>query len=300
MKLKYQYREHTPLNIKTFLAQQKISRKLLARIKFQGGKITVNGIEQNVLYLLQFNDELVITLPPEVNKDELIPDFTPLDILYEDDYLLIVNKPSGVPSVPVNYYLQGTMVNRVKGYLQQIKHESPVVHTVTRLDKDTTGVMLFAKNSYIHSLLDQLMRQKELHKFYYALVHDHSQKILDHSLIDAKIKRKSDSIIERITGIDGQEALTEYWCQADFGDCKLVKVQLHTGRTHQIRVHFRSLDAPLIGDTLYNPYTSKYLLNRQALHCAKLVFNHPVTAKRLVIEAPVPHDMQKVITKWKG
>lgn len=296
MRLTYRY-EGKGESIKSFVKTKGISRKLLARIKFQGGCIEVNGQEENVLYTLKNGDELVLTLPKEESHDAILVDDTPLDILYEDEAILVVNKPIDVPSVPVSGYLNGTMVNRVKAYYQKQQYEDQVVHTVTRLDKDTSGVMLFAKSSYVHALCDQLLRQKQIQKTYLAYVTP-SQYLEKHGHIRYHITRPSEQTIKRQATLSGgQSAWTEYWVMHEHQDFSEVEVRLHTGRTHQIRVHFQALEAPLLGDTLYgdkSPY-----IQRQALHCRRLAFVHPLTNEKCVFEAPIPYDMQQIKERVK-
>ena len=295
MRLNYKYQEQKTKQLKLFIREQGISRKLLAKIKFQGGQILVNGTEENVLYILKPGDCVELVIPEEKGNDQVGLDETPLDILYEDEYLLIVNKPPYVPSVPVSYHLNGTMVNRVKAYLIKNKAVDQKVHTVTRLDKDTSGAMIFAKNAYTHALMDVKLRNHEIKKYYWALADNSHQKLEKYAMIDAPIARKEGSIIERTVSSNGKIAQTEYWLQEQYGNVALLKVLLHTGRTHQIRVHMQYVGAPLVGDTLYNLAVMGTAFQRQALHCRMLSFEHPVTKEQIDITAPLADDLQQFL-----
>lgn len=294
MKINYSYFGKSRKLLKTFIHEQGISRKLLAKIKFQGGKILVNNEEKNVRYLLCDGDRVELVIPDEKGNDLVTPDATPLDILYEDEFLLIVNKPVGVASVPVSAHLEGTMVNRVKNHLLINHNPDLKVHTVTRLDRETSGAMMFAKNGYVHSLMDKKLRERKIKKYYQLLVYNHGDLLEKHGRICEPIARKKDSIIKRVVSSEGKFADTEYWIIDQKDEYAYLKVLLHTGRTHQIRVHMTYMDAPLLGDTLYNEYLSNKFMKRQALHCAKLEFNHPITNEKIEIEAGLPDDMKKI------
>lgn len=295
MKFYWTYTQENPMQIKSFLAKQGISKKMLAKIKFQGGKITVNLQEKNVRYELQLGDQLEISLPKEEPHELLQVDNHPLSIVFEDKHLLIVNKPAGVPSIPAQYHPNGTMANRVKHYLQSQNYENQVVHTVTRLDKDTSGLMLFAKHGFAHAKLDQQLQKKQLIKKYTALVSGKHHELPLHGVISQPIARQEDSIMKRTIDPEGKYAKTEFWVKRQLTEASLVDIQLHTGRTHQIRVHFESLGCPLLGDDLYGG-DSSHLIDRQALHCQELIFMHPFTGKELHFTAPLPKDMKAIIT----
>ena len=293
MKFQYTYQKEEPQAIKYYVQELGLSRGLLARIKFQGGKITVNDKEENVLYLLQKGDVLELTFPREESCDHLTLDPTPLDICFEDEHFLIIHKPAGVPSIPVRRYPEGTMVNRVKNYYFTQGYENQQVHVITRLDKNTSGLMLLAKHSFAHAKMDVCLREKTLKKQYIAFVEDQNQVLKEHDWIKASIRRKTNSTVERETCTEGgQAALTEYKRWFVHPNVSGVKVQLHTGRTHQIRVHFSSIGCPLLGDTLYGGTAD---FPRQALHCQSLRFVHPFTEEEIEVTAPLPQDMQQFL-----
>lgn len=295
MKFTWDYTETSPLLLKKFIHSKGISRGLLAKIKFQGGFIEVNNQEENVRYQLKQHDVVTVTIPDEKEHETLLVDDTPIDIVFEDDHLLVVNKPSDVASIPAQYHPKGTMANRVKGYLKSKNYPNQVVHVVTRLDRDTTGLMLFAKHGYAHAMMDKQLQSRTLHKKYQALVmRTPNAKTLSSGLIDLPIKRDPTSIIKRMTGEDGLVSLTEYEVEKTFTSFSLVNIQLHTGRTHQIRVHFSAIGYPLLGDDLYGG-SLELGIQRQALHCGELSFTHPYTNEKICLTQKLPEDMKKLV-----
>ena len=239
-------------------------------------------------------DRLVIDIPAEEGFETLKPMDRSLDILFEDDHFLVLNKPFGIASIPSAIH-SNTLANFVKGYYVKQGYENQQVHIVTRLDKDTSGVMLFAKHGYAHARLDKQLQSKTIQKRYYALVKG-SGKLDPVGEIIAPIARDEDSIITRKVAKGGKYAHTSYQVVQSFGDIHLVDIQLHTGRTHQIRVHFSHIGFPLLGDDLYGGSLEDGI-ERQALHCHRLSYYHPFLEEELVIESPLPPDFQAVLTQ---
>jgi len=279
--------------VRSFLKRQGISKKLLAKIKFQGGQILVNGTEQNVLFSLNTHDIVTVVIPDEAPHETLLADAVPLDIVFEDEHILLVNKPAGIASIPAQYHPRGTMANRVKAYYVKQGYPNQVVHVVTRLDRDTSGLMLFAKHGFAHSKLDQGLQQKQFIKKYQALVSGSIDTLNEHALIDLPIGRDLSSLLKRQVIETGQKAQTEYWLKKRKTPFALVDIQLHTGRTHQIRVHFSAIGCPLLGDDLYGG-AMELGIQRQALHCYSLSFYHPFSGERLFFELPLASDMAQV------
>ena len=170
MEFVWTYEKNHPQQIKYFLKEKGISKGLLAKIKFQGGEIKVNGQTENVLFSLSYNDKVTIVIPAEGEHETVLLDETPIEIVYEDEHLLVVNKPAGVSSIPAQYHPNYTMANRVKAYYKRQGYENQVIHVVTRLDRDTSGLMLFAKHGFAHAKLDVQLREKRFVKKYQALV----------------------------------------------------------------------------------------------------------------------------------
>lgn len=297
MEFCYVYQKHEPQQVKFFLKEQGISRALLAKIKFQGGKIFVNDQDENVLYSLKAEDKVKVIIPDEGSHETLLADECPIDIIYEDEHLLVVNKPAGIASIPSQYHPNGTMANRVKAYYQRQAYKDQVIHVVTRLDRDTSGLMLFARHGFAHALLDKELQKKTLRKKYQAIISGHLDTLRPHGIIDFPIMRDSTSIIKRQVGASGKPAQTEYWFKKRNTAFALVDIQLHTGRTHQIRVHFSAAGYPLVGDELYGGITLP--LQRQALHCSELEFIHPFTKDKLYFNQELPQDMKRVVQTFE-
>lgn len=288
--------EKDSVKLKTFLKSKGVSKKLLAKIKFHGGEMTVNDTVQNALYLVQPGDVVKITIPDEGEHETLKPFNAPLDIIFEDEHLLVVNKPKGVASIPAQYHPVGTMAHRVKHYYNEQDYVNRVVHVVTRLDRDTTGLMLFAKHGFAHAMLDKQLQSKTLNKYYTALVSGDVDSLSEKGQINLKIGRDMTSLIKRQVTEDGQEAHTNYWLEKKNNDVAQVKIQLKTGRTHQIRVHFSGIGCPLLGDNLYDGEMDLGI-NRQALHCTRLEFIHPFTHEPMILTTEIPEDMKQVMNK---
>ncbi|GGC77386.1 RluA family pseudouridine synthase [Enterococcus wangshanyuanii] len=282
-----------PQQVKYFLKEQGVSRGLLAKIKFQGGKIEVNDSVENVLFKLSLGDRVKVTIPDELEHETLLVDDKPLEILFEDEHYLVVDKPAGVASIPSQYHPNGTMANRVKAYYKAQGYKNQVIHVVTRLDRDTTGLMLFAKHGFAHAMLDQELRQKKVVKIYQALVGGHVESLAEHGKIDQPIGRDLSSILKRMVVDTGQQAETEYWLLKRQEKQALVNIQLHTGRTHQIRVHFESIGCSLLGDEMYGGNMDQGI-ERQALHCCQLNFVHPFSKEYMELRSPLADDMKKI------
>lgn len=269
--------------IKQFLSEQYISRRQLTDIKFSGGRILVNGREENVLYHLRSGDSLDIIFPPEKSSETLIGEEIALDIRYEDSDILVIEKPPFMNTIPSREHPNGSLANAIIGYYQKKSIEA-TVHIVTRLDRNTSGLVLVAKHRYMHHLLSQMQQKRQIKRTYEALV---SGVMGNRSgTIDAPIGRKDTSIIEREVRADGQSARTNFEVLKQYKDYCHLKVWLDTGRTHQIRVHMSYTGHPLLGDELYGGDISKY--NRQALHCSQLEFCHPISKQQFFFHSKFP------------
>lgn len=282
------------MKLKSFLKEQGVSRKLLAKVKFQGGTLYVNNEVRNALFEVSKGDKVSMIVPDEGEHETLLPDDSGIDVVYEDEHILVVNKPSGVASIPAQYHPKGTMANRVKHHYNKNNYVNRVVHVVTRLDRDTTGLMLFAKHGFAHAMLDKQLRSGDLKKYYTALVSGNIEQLKESDRIDLPIGRDVTSIVKRQVIETGQKAVTDYWLEKKTKQVALVRIQLHTGRTHQIRVHFSAIGCPLLGDSMYDG-NMDLGIDRQALHCTRLEMKHPFTGEPLILEQRLPNDMEIII-----
>lgn len=289
----WQVTEKNPQKLRTVIMAHGVTRTLLKQIKFHGGQIKVNGAEQLTNYMVTKGDVVTVTLPPEPGNDHVPTSNVTLDIVYEDSNWLIVNKPAGVASVPAHIYANDSLVNRVKGYYERQRYENQRVHIVTRLDRDTSGLVIFAKHHMAHSVLDKQLKEHTLRKEYLAIVVGNFKH--EHVEVNLPIGRDPESFVKRRVAVDGKMAMTEFWVQQHWPQMELIRIQLHTGRTHQIRVHMTALGHPLLGDWLYNP--TNHQMKRQALHCFQVRFYDPFSNKIISCQAPLPADMKLAIKR---
>ncbi|MEK5443705.1 RluA family pseudouridine synthase [Fredinandcohnia sp. FSL W7-1320] len=278
--------------IREFLREQQISKTALTDIKFAGGGIFINEASVTVRHLLTEGEVLKVVFPPEEASMELLPNKLPLRIVYEDPYVMVVNKPPHQQSIPSRENRSDSLANALLFYYQSIGLNT-TVHLVNRLDRDTSGLLVVAKHRHIHHLLSEQQKAGRLKRAYEAIVHGKLD--MDSGTIDAPIGRKDDSIIERQVRQDGQKAVTHFRVIQEFGEWTHVWLQLETGRTHQIRVHLSHIGHPIVGDDLYGG--KKADIRRQALHCRELSFWHPMDKKELSFRAELPEDMKKLLEK---
>lgn len=290
MDLEYKITNNKYDNIKQVLKEEfHISDRLLKKLKLNH-QIFLNYIPVNINYSdLKIGNLISIVLDFEEEYDNIVPLKSNLNIIYEDNYLLVVNKPSNMPVHPSCNHFEDSLSNIVKYYFDCIGLKRKI-RIVNRLDKDTSGIVIFAKNEYIQEALIQQMKNNTFKKEYLAILNGILERNSD--IISAPIARKENSIIERCVNFEtGDIAITHYDLIKTI-DTKysLVHFVLETGRTHQIRVHSAYIGHPILGDTLYG--SSSNLINRQALHAQKVSFIHPITKKSIILEAPLPEDMR--------
>ncbi|CAM4084570.1 pseudouridine synthase [Bacillus cereus] len=276
--------------VREFLKTKGISKAALTDIKFHGGAIEVNGEHASVRHKLQAGEELQVFFPVEERSEGMIAENIPLCIVYEDDAVLVMNKEAYMSTIPSREHPSGSVANALL-YHYDKQHLASTVHIVTRLDRDTSGLMLIAKNRFVHHLLSKQHQQKGVKRTYEAIVHG---MILEEvGTIDAPIGRKADSIIERTVCEDGQRAVTHFKVMESFPNKTRVALELETGRTHQIRVHMAHIGHPLLGDDLYGG--QRDVMKRQALHSTSLTFYHPILEKEMTFTSSIPDDMQHAL-----
>ncbi|WP_268913756.1 RluA family pseudouridine synthase [Lentilactobacillus sp. SPB1-3] len=287
IKFNYRYSGTAPMKLRTFVMGHGVTRTLLKKIKFHGGDTLVNGKSVFTNTMIYDGDDVTVVLPPEEGNDHVIPSYEPIDVVYEDDNYLIVNKTAGVASVPSHIYAKDSLVNRVKGYFTANGKADQRIHIVTRLDRDTSGLVIFAKHHFAHSVLDKALKTHTIYKEYQAIVD--APLISDQIEIHLPIGRAEDSFVKRTIRSDGKQAYTSVYPLKMMDDSTLIRVVLHTGRTHQIRVHLSALGHPLIGDWLYNE--NDHRMSRQALHCQKISFFDPFSQQQITAYANLAEDM---------
>lgn len=275
-----------------FLKNKGYSSNLIVHLKKTQKSILKNGVWSYVSESLSAGDLLQIHIEENEGSENIVPNEMPLSILYEDEDILIVDKPANMPIHPsINHY-EHTLANGVLWYYS--KQDIPYTfRCITRLDRDTTGVTLLAKHMLSASVLSKAMQKKQIQKEYLALCEGI---VPESGTIDAPICRAADSVIERCIDFEkGDHAVTHFFREQTNGKLSLVRLRPETGRTHQIRVHMKYLGHPLLGDFLYHP--ENHSMNRQALHCASLTFVHPITGERLTFNAKLPKDMKQLLSQ---
>lgn len=277
-------------NVKEVLkAEFSMSDRLLLKLK-KLDKIYLNGNVTSVNHPVLENDLIECYLDYEEDNSNIVPTEMPLNIIYEDEAYIVVNKPAGIPVHPSMNHYTDSLSNEIAFYFNQIGLKKKI-RPVNRLDKDTSGIVIFAKNEYIQECLVRQMKSKEFIKKYIAVVNGNLDNL--EGTINAPIARKEGSIIERCVSETGDIAITHYKVLKRKTDFDIVECILETGRTHQIRVHFAYLGHSLLSDTLYG--TSSSLINRQALHAYKVEFTHPLSKKKVKYIATVPEDLNKLM-----
>lgn len=276
------------------------SRSYLQKI-IKDGNVLVNGEPKKSSYRLEDGDEVTADLS-ELKSPDIEPENIPLDILYEDDSILMVNKPKGMVVHPSAGHYTGTLVNAVlwhcQGQLSGINGVSRpgIVH---RIDKDTTGVLVVCKNDAAHNAVAAQLKEHSITRKYRAIVHGVIKE--DEGTVDAPIGRHPTERKKMASGVkNGKRAVTHYRVLERFQGYTYVECQLETGRTHQIRVHMASIHHPLLGDTVYGPAKDSHHLEGQTLHAMVLGLIHPVTGEYLEVEAPLPEYFENLLKKFRA
>ena len=242
--------------------------------------------------------EMFVVDIPEPEPIEAVPENIPLDIIYEDDDVVVLNKARGMVVHPAPGNYTGTLVNALLYHCSNLSGINSAIRPgiVHRLDKDTSGIMIVAKNDAAHISLSQQIQSKTAVRTYLAVVRGNIK--TDSGTIETQIARdKTDRKKMAVVKEGGRDAITDYEVLERFGKYTLVRCKLRTGRTHQIRVHMEYLGYPLVGDLKYSPMKTPFGIKGQALHSHTLEFTHPRTGERMKFEAPLPEDMHKIITR---
>ncbi|MNI21989.1 Ribosomal large subunit pseudouridine synthase D [compost metagenome] len=264
-------------------AYEAVARQFPIPKKLWGRLYSVGGIRQ------QENKLLLHLFPPQTATFQ--PEYSHLDVLFEDDFCMVVNKPAGMPVHPTEPGKGGTLANAVAYYYEATGQACTVRH-IHRLDGDTTGAVLYAKNEIAHMRLDEAMREQRIDRQYVAVAEGIF--LNAKGTIDEPIGRDRHHSGKRRVTFGGDEAITHYWVEKQFAQAALVRLELETGRTHQIRVHLSHMGHPLIGDAMYGGSVKR--LQRQALHGERLLFEHPLTGVTHNIHTPWPPDFLQLLS----
>mgnify|MGYP003881016479 CR=1 FL=1 len=281
-------------NRKTLLAYLKEDMDLSSR---KAKKLLDKGIRINDKKAYgdtKLKDGDILLIEENLIRDNVAPEMMELSIIYEDDSILVVNKPPYLLIHPTSNHTNGTLANGIRYYFD-MKGISEPVRFFNRIDMDTSGIVVVAKNSQTHSLLDRYSAKTMVKKYLAVVSGIPSEKS---GKIELPISNKSDSEGRRYISDEGKLAVTEYQVLEEYKEASLVSIIIKTGKTHQIRVHFSSMGYPLLGDKLYGGADDN--IRRQALHASELIFLHPINKKHISIKAQLPSDMIMLIQKLRG
>lgn len=317
--------EYNGLRVEQFLKRKGYSVQNLTEIKRMPESVMVNGVHYYMRQPLAAGDHLEVHICETECSEKIPPANLPLDIVYEDEDIIVINKPAGMPIHPSMKNYTNSMANALAYYYQE-QNKPFIFRCSNRLDRDTSGLTVVAKHLVSASILASMVARKEVQREYLAIVSGHVTP--EEGTIDAPLARKEGTIIERTVDFEhGERAITHYKVVQKFerspdslkdqhtgsssSQCEqhadtlppwqkqqaytLVSLHLETGRTHQIRIHMKYLGYPLIGDYLYHP--DMELIGRQALHSHRLSFRHPITGKWMEFTAPLPEDMRSILAE---
>lgn len=285
------YKVELNMNINDILTQKlNVSTRLKNKL-IKNKHILLNGVFVDTRSIAYVGDILTIDFSYPEDNSNIVSRSIDLDIVYEDEHLLVINKPAGLAIHPSILHFDDSLANGVKYYFDTIGLKKKI-RAVNRIDLNTSGLVLFAKNEYVQECLIKQMDSSYFEKTYLAVVFGTLEN--KKGTINAPIARKENSIIERCVAKNGQIAITHYEVLHEFEGYSLVKCTLGTGRTHQIRVHMAYIGHPLLGDSLYGK-SDQPLINRQALHSYQMSFIHPVSNKKISLEAKLPKDIENLL-----
>ena len=279
------------LRVEQFLRRKRYSGQNLSEIKRMPKSILVNGVHYYMRQELSTGDHLQVRICETQNSEKIPPTKLPLDIIYEDEDLLVLNKPDGMPIHPSLNNYTNSMANALAYYFQS-QGKPFIFRCCNRLDRDTSGLTIVSKHLVSGSILSDMTKYREVHREYLAIAR--GSVTPSEGTIQDPLGRKEGTIIERTVDWEhGEDAVTHYKVVKEANGHSLVSLRLETGRTHQIRIHMKYLGYPLIGDYLYNP--DMEYMTRQALHSHHMEFTHPITGEHMSFTAPLPEDMARVM-----
>ena len=284
------------IRLDSYIAKKynKLSRTMIQKL-IEEGNILVNENKKKLSYKVILNDEITINVP-EAEENDIKPENIPLDIIYEDDDIIVINKPKGLVVHPANGNPDGTLVNAIMAICKESlsgiggKIRPGIVH---RLDKDTSGILIVAKNDKAHINLSNQIKNREMKKIYIALVRGVVNE--NEATIDMPIGRSTKDRKKMAVRKDGKEAITHFKVLKRFPKYTLLEVKIDTGRTHQIRVHMAEIGHPVVGDVVYSNGKNDFGVVGQMLHAKSLDFKHPITGKQMHLEAELPKNFKDIL-----
>ncbi len=273
----------------TFLKAQGFSSRIIKDIKYNPHGILIRNKKVTVQKQLKRGDKLTVYIR-EKEQTSVVPRELPLDIVYEDRDVIVCNKPPFMATHPSQDNFDSTLANALAYYFKQ-KNDDCIIRSVNRLDKNTSGIILIAKNALAAGILSDDLREKKIEREYIAIVEG---TVDSDGTVDAPIARAEGSTIKRCVDFEkGEHAVTHYSVLKSAQDYSCIKLKLETGRTHQIRVHMSHIGHAVVGDFLYGT-EGIFGMDRHALHSANITFTHPITKQKMYFEAPLPKDMEKL------
>ena len=299
--------EYDGMKISRFLQLKGYSEKNLTVLRGREETIYLNGRPVHMNETICQGDLIEVYIPEIEELTDVIPVDIPIEVVYEDEDIIVINKPANMPIHPSRMHQDNSLANALAYYYKKnlcdgnydIWDNKFVFRCINRLDRDTTGLTIVAKHMVSAAILYNEMKCRDIRRTYYAIVEEAADnRLTDSGIIDAPIGRVDEQgIARRVDYENGQPAVTHYEVIDRVGDLALVQLKLETGRTHQIRVHMSHIGHPLIGDNIYNPRNS--IMDRQALHAGELEFIHPITGEKLIIKADILEDMRRVLNNIK-
>ena len=291
--------ENMRLDVYISKKNDNLSRTMIQKL-IEDGQILVNGNKKKISYKVQIGDVIQIHIP-ETKKTDIKAQNIPIEVIYEDDDILVVNKPKGMVVHPANGNPDGTLVNAVmalcKESLSGVGGEirPGIVH---RLDKDTSGLLIIAKNDLAHIKMSEQIKDRKVKKIYIALVKGNVAE--NEATIDMPIGRSTKDRKKMAVREDGKEAITHFKVIKRYDKYTLLEIKIDTGRTHQIRVHMEKIGHPVVGDTVYSNGKNEFGVVGQMLHAKSLDFTHPITGKKMHFEAELPEYFENVLKKLEN
>lgn len=273
-----------------------VSRTYIQRL-IKDGLVEVNGLKKKSSYLVKEGDKIIVNLP-KPKELEIVPENIPLDIIYQDDDIVVVNKSQDMVVHPAPGNYTGTLVNALLYHIDTLSSINGVIRPgiVHRLDKDTSGILIVAKNDFSHRALSEQLKSRNVYREYIALVHGLVKN--DKGTINAPIGRDPNNRKKmKVISTNSKEAITNYEVNKRYDKYTLVKAMLETGRTHQIRVHFSYINHSVVGDPIYSNGKNEFNLVKQLLHARKVGITHPRTKEYLEFECDVPQKFEEVLKK---